>query len=155
MKLEIELDLNQIDYGAINKQIQDKIAEMNIHEEYKIDSKINDAVKREVDETVGYRVRNHLSGGPWNSLNNESKNQVRNTISNHIKELVEPHVKEIFDQIPEEELNKLISDLIPRVMMDVISAKMLGIIDMYYNNMHATTYQICEERVRNILNRPY
>ena len=38
MKLEIELDLNQIDYAAINKQIQDKIAEMNIREEYKIDN---------------------------------------------------------------------------------------------------------------------
>ena len=30
MKLEIELDLNKIDYDAINKQIAEKVAELNI-----------------------------------------------------------------------------------------------------------------------------
>ena len=34
MKLEIELDLNKIDYDAINKQIAEKVAELNIKEEY-------------------------------------------------------------------------------------------------------------------------
>lgn len=34
MKLEIELDLNKIDYDAINKQIAEKVAELNVKEEY-------------------------------------------------------------------------------------------------------------------------
>ena len=34
MKLEIELDLNKIDYDAINRQIQAKIANMKLEETY-------------------------------------------------------------------------------------------------------------------------
>ena len=55
MKLEIELDLNKIDYDAINKQIAEKVAELNIKEEYDIESKISNKitsiVNKEVDDS--------------------------------------------------------------------------------------------------------
>lgn len=55
MKLEIELDLNKIDYDAINKQIAEKIAALDIKEIYDVESKINskitNLIKQEVDES--------------------------------------------------------------------------------------------------------
>jgi uncharacterized protein GlcG (DUF336 family) len=50
MKLEIELDLNKIDYDAINQQIQQKITDLDLTQEYKIDSRI----KQEIDTQAVY-----------------------------------------------------------------------------------------------------
>ena len=61
MKLEIELDLNKIDYDAINKQIAEKVAELNIKEEYDIESKINNKitsiVNKDVDDSYNSYIR--------------------------------------------------------------------------------------------------
>ena len=78
MKLEIELDLNKIDYDAINKQIQDKIADLNIQETYdiksKVDNKIEELIDRDVIGTNGYIERNYWTS---DSLTEKSANFVR------------------------------------------------------------------------------
>ena len=48
MKLKIELDLNKIDYDAINKQIAEKVAELNIKETYEIESKIDKKINDKI-----------------------------------------------------------------------------------------------------------
>lgn len=65
MKLEIDLDLNQIDYEAINKQIQEKIDAMDIKDMYQLNSKIEYMIKDKVEGAVN----NYLTGGVWCGLN--------------------------------------------------------------------------------------
>ena len=62
MKLEIELDLNKIDYDAINKQIQNKIKEMDLNTVYSINSKINNTVRVEVESEIESYFRGGAHG---------------------------------------------------------------------------------------------
>lgn len=149
MKLEIELDLNQIDYDAINKQIQDKIAAMDLHKEYQISSKIDSKIREETNREVEYYFRN----GTWGGLNNESKREIKDEITKNIKELVKPNVENIFNQIPQEELYEIIAELLPKVLMDLISSQMKNILSNYYYSTQATLLQICEDKIHSILNR--
>ena len=82
MKLEIDLDLNQIDYKAINKQIQDKIAAMDLKKEYAISEKVNYQIREKTKEEVDYYFRN----GTWGGLNNDSKREIKDEITKNIKE---------------------------------------------------------------------
>ena len=76
MKLEIDLDLNQIDYEAINKQIQAKIDNMDIKDMYSLDSKVEYMIKDKVERAVN----GYLTGGVWQGLNNSSKREINDEI---------------------------------------------------------------------------
>ena len=149
MKLEIDLDFNQIDYEAINRQIQDKIDNMDIKDMYSLDSKVEYMIKDKVERAVN----GYLTGGVWQGLNDSSRREINDEIRKNIKELIEPHVKNIFNQLPQEELDKIISDLLPKILMDLLNESMKNMITNYYYSAQNTTVQICEERFRNILGR--
>lgn len=147
MKLEIDLDLNQIDYEAINKQIQDRISAMDLKKEYQISSKIDSQIRENTDREVNYYFRN----GTWGGLNESSKREIKDEITKNIRELIKPHVESIFSQIPQEELNEIISELLPKVLMDMISSQMKDMLTSYYYSTQNTLMQICDDRIRNIL----
>lgn len=149
MKLEIELDLNQIDYDAINKQIQDKIADMDLHKEYHISSKIDSKIREEVEE----RVNRHLGYSSWSGLNDSSKREIKDEITKNVRELIKPHVENIFNQIPQEELDAIISELIPKVLVDIFTSEIKGMIANYYCSSQNSIMQFCEDRIHSILNR--
>ena len=149
MKLEIELDLNQIDYDAINKQIQDKIADMDLHKEYHISSKIDSKIREEVEE----RVNRYLGYSSWAGLNDSSKREIKDEIAKNVRELIKPHVENIFNQIPQEELDTIISELIPKVLVDIFTSEMKDMIANYYYSSQNSIMQFCEDRIHNILNR--
>ena len=60
MKLEIELDLNKIDYDAINKQIQEKIEAIDIQKEYDIDSRIRERISNIVYNKVDIGYNDYI-----------------------------------------------------------------------------------------------
>ena len=147
MKLEIELDLNKIDYDAINQQIQEKIADMNLAETWNFKYKIENKINEEVEQCVSEFFRSRR----WGDLNNYSTNEMNQMLINKCKELIEPHVTETVSQIPEEELHKIISDLLPRVLMDTLSSTIGNVFSYYNYNSQDTTMKICEERIQNAL----
>ena len=149
MKLEIDLDLNQIDYETINKQIQNRIAAMDLNKEYRISSKIDSQIRESTDREVNYYFRN----GTWGGLNESSKREIKDEIAKNIRELIKPHVESIFSQIPQEELNELISELLPKVLMDIISSQMKDILTSYYYSTQNTLMQFCDDRISSILGR--
>lgn len=153
MKLEIELDLNKIDYDAINKQIEEKIINMDLEKSYSISTKIESKISEEVDKEVG----RHLKKGGWyGDLNDNSKRNINDEINKNIARLVKTNVEEIFNKIPTDELNKLISDLIPKVLMDVIINQVSSSYFSYHENSRNVTLDICEERIRSMIqNRLY
>ena len=154
MKLEIELDLNKIDYDAINKQIQEKLENMNLEETYQINSRINS----KIDEEVESKIRLYLTKRGWGceDLNDTVKTDVLDEINRDIKSVVEPIVDEVFSKISSEDLNKLISDLRPKILIDVIMNNTGSSFYSYCEDSRATTLNIAEDRIRQMLqNRGY
>lgn len=149
MKLEIELDLNKIDYDAINKQIQEKLSEMDLSKTYSISSKIDRQIREEVEQ----RVNSHIGNNSWGGLNNATRKDIKNEITNIIKEILKPQIENIINQIPQEELDNLISELIPKIFVDMITSQMKDVLSSYYFSIDTRIHQICENKIREILNR--
>lgn len=148
MKLEIELDLNKIDYAAINKQIAEKIDAMDLSKTYDIGSKIS----YQIEEQTATRVRNHLNDGCWSGLNDKNRREISDIIKEHLRDVVKPHVEEIFNQIPEDELNKLICDLLPHILVDMLSSSMKEVLQSYYCSTQAEVSSMCASRMRDMIN---
>jgi hypothetical protein len=147
MKLEIELDLNKIDYDAINRQILEKIDSMDLRKEYSIESKIKDTI----NENVNNAVANHIKTSIWGGLTIESKMAVEEEFRSKIRDIIKPYIDEIFNKLPADELNKLISDLIPKVIMDQLISNVSSSLYSFQETSRITTNSICEERIRNML----
>lgn len=147
MKLEIELDLNQIDYDAINKQIQDKIAEMDLHKEYVIDQKINSKIKEEVDN----EVNNYFRSGAWGGLNTNSTREIKDEISNNLRELVKPHINRVFNQLSQEDLDKIISEMLPIVLVGLISDNLRNTLISYYQQSSEAIISEAAMRIKSML----
>ena len=146
MKLEIELDLNKIDYASINKQIKEKINELDLEKTYSINSRVESFIKNEVE----YKVQKHLDNGCWSGLNTESRQEIKNIISGHIKEIVKPHVKEIFDKIPKEELDNIILDILPKVLVDLIKDSMERVLIEHFHKSSESIIEQAAHRIRSI-----
>ena len=129
MEMRINLDMNNIDYDAINKQIQEKIAEMDLTKSYDFKYRIDSKIDQEISDLVAY----HLKSSKWGNLTERSKKEINDTIYNEIRKLVEPEIDAIFSKIPEEELNKIISDLIPKVLVDLLSTALKDTLLGYWN----------------------
>ena len=149
MEIKIDLDMNQIDYDAINRQVQEKIAEMDLEQSYIISTKINSEIREQVEN----EVTRHLKYGAWSGLNSDSQRDIKDEIFKNIRELLKPHVEDIFNQIPEEELHSIISDLLPKVLMDLLSSSMRDMLSNYYYNSENRMMQYCEERIYDVLRR--
>ena len=150
MKLEIELDLNRIDYDAINKQIHEKIDNMDLHTVYKIDSKINYMIEDKIKELVG----DHLTTHRWsNVLNDTTKDRVSNELRCEIHKTIDPVVDEIFKQIPTEDLSKMIIDLMPKVLMDLLYSYVSGAMNKSFYVTKDTILKEADSRVRAFINR--
>lgn len=114
MKLEIELDLNKIDYDAINKQIVDKIAELNIKEEYNIESRISNKIDGLLDDEVNDSYNSYLDKSYWGD---GTTSKGREMIEKLTKEKIESHTKKLIEEIFANEYNE---DTMREVMMKII-----------------------------------
>lgn len=151
MKLEIELDLEKIDYEAINKQIQEKIAEMDLSKVYNIESKIKNQINDAIEESVNY----HLQRTNWGSenLHNETRQEVRGEIHQVIQNLVSPHIDEVFNKIPKEELDKTIMEVFPVVLLELMMSQMKSSLLSFHYSSEGTLIQHVETKFTNLFRR--
>lgn len=145
MKLEIELDLNKIDYDAINKQIQEKIESMDLAKEYNISYKIESKIREEVES----KVRSNMNGW-YGELNDNTKRNIKDEISYNIREVVSPIVNDALSKISQEEFNSIIRELLPVIFMNVLMRDMGSMFSNYYCSMNADIMSQCESRIASI-----
>lgn len=130
MKLEIELDLNKIDYDAINKQIQDKIADLNIQETYDIKSKIDNRIEKLIDEDIvgtnSYIERNYWTS---DSLTEKGKRFVEDMIEDKLTQIV----NKTFTNEVEEAIKETIVEMIPDALTSTLFQKINGAFYSYQN----------------------
>lgn len=134
MKLEIELDLNKIDYDAINQQIQQKIADLDLTKEYKIDVRI----RQQIDEQINDAVKQNMYHDYWgSSVNDKMQDAITKEFQILLRETINPVIKEAFDKIPEEELLKMFIETFPVLYMNAIKE---AIASNYYTDQHKTEH---------------
>ena len=145
MKLEIELDLNKIDYDAINQQIQEKIESMDLAKTYNIGYRIESKVREEVEN----KVRSNMNGW-YGGLNDNTKRTINDEISKNIRETVTPIVSDTLSKISQEEFNSIIRELLPVIFMNVLMSDMGSMFNNYYCSMNADIMNQCESRIASI-----
>lgn len=145
MKLEIELDLNKIDYDAINQQIQEKIESMDLAKEYHISNRIESKIREEVEN----KVRSNMNGW-YGGINDNTKRTINDEISKNIRETVSPIVNSELSKISQEEFNSIIRELLPVIFMNVLMSDMGSMFSDYYCRMNADIMNQCENRIASI-----
>lgn len=150
MKLEIDLDLNQIDYEAINKQVQEKIAQMDLRNEYRIETRIDQQIRDDVER----EVRTYLKSGGWyGELNDRSKQEIKDEISKKLRELLAPCVENTFSKITREELDEVVKKFLPEIFMDMLTSDMRSMLEGYYYRAHAEIIGECHNMFDSMLRR--
>lgn len=142
MKLEIELDLNKIDYDAINKQITEKISQLNIKEEYNIESRISNKIDTILDEEINDSYNSYLDKSYWG---NGTTAKGRELIENLTKEKIENHTKKVIEDIftseySEDTMREVMLKIIPDIFASVLFKRMESALftkeDDYYSRIH-------------------
>lgn len=145
MEIKIDLDLNKIDYDAINKQIVEKIAEMDLTTNYNFKYKI----VNKIDEEVGRTVDEYFRSRRWGDLNDRSRQDMNEMLYSKTKALIEPHVSNIIRQIPQEEMDKIIMDLIPKVLVDLLSRSLKDTLINYWTISSENIIAEASNRIRS------
>ena len=147
MEIKIDLDMNQIDYDAINKQIQEKIAKMDLAANYNFKYKIETRIDEEVEQCVTdfFRTRR------WGDLNDSSKREMSDVMYNKARQIIEPHVSDIIGKIPEDEMNKIIANLIPKVLVDILTNDLKRVLYEYYSSSSESIISEAANRIRSCI----
>lgn len=128
MKLEIELDMNKIDYDAINAQILEKVKELDITKTYDVANKIEHKVGAMIRDEV-YLTYDPYITNTWKYPSEVGKKLVETTTKELINEKVNIIVNEIMEGITEEAIKKMIVKLMPEMFVNVMISYLIGAIE--------------------------
>ena len=155
MEIKIDIDMDKIDYNAINEEILAKIKEMDISEKYQIDniirSRVNEAVNTDarnyIERTWGYNT--DIADG--DKLSSNAKNHITELAKTEIKERLSIVVNDLFEKLPREQLDKMVAELIPQIIVSLIADNLKDVIQNYYYGAMGTMNQIAETKIQDIL----
>lgn len=139
MKLEIELDLNKIDYDAINKQIAEKVAALDIKEMYDIESRISNKISSLVENEVDYSYNDYLNEY-WHHPTGEGKRLIESMTKAEIENRTKNIMEEIFsneynEDVLRETMLKMIPDVFSYALFSRIDKALFSEEHNYYNQV--------------------
>ena len=143
MKLEIELDLNQIDYESINKQIAEKVEVLDIKDMFNIESKINDKITDLVSDAVDDSYNEYIDNY-WRNATSEGRNLIQSMIKAEIENRTKQIIEEIFtNDYDEDKMREVMLKVIPDVFAYVLFSRM-------ETTLFATEYSYREQMLNMI-----
>lgn len=153
MKLEIELDLNKIDYDAINRQIQEKVAALDIND-CEITSKINAQIEDKVKDQIDYAYNGYLDRYWGAGANDKGRNLIEATskaeIINRTKQIIDEAFEKLYD---EDTLREIMFKIIPDVFTAIVFSKMEYSLFSneanYYTNINSMVRNEIDSRLRS------
>ena len=150
MKLEIDLDLNKIDYNSINEQIKQKIKDLDITNVYTID----DRIRNELDAQISQVIRNNMCRNYWsNELDSKTERHIQDELRILIKETITPPVNNVFNKISEEEIEKMILDILPKALVMLVIDNLKGSFYSLQNDQMGLMESVIENHINCRLNR--
>ena len=140
MEIKIDLDMNQIDYDAINKQIQEKIAALDIKDMYNVESKIDSKISNLVKDEVNVSYNKYIQKSFWDDgTTDDGRKLVENMIKAEITKLANQVIDNIFTEYNEEALRETMLKIMPDVFSSILFQRMESALFSkeydYYNNM--------------------
>lgn len=151
MKLEIELDLNKIDYDSINAQIQEKIKELDIKELYEIESRVSYKVDKKINQDIS-TVYDEYIISYWRTPTDKGKRLIDSLVTDLIREKVSELVDGVFNAIGEDTIKEHIVEMIPRQLTDIMAAKLVSAIEMSGYEMMEQTRNMCITDTQTLIN---
>ena len=146
MKLEIDLDLNKIDYDSINEQIKQKIKDLDITNVYTID----DRIRNELDTQISQAIRDNMYQNYWsNELDSKTTENIQDELRILIKEAITPSVNNVFNKISEKEIEKMILDILPKALVALIIDNLKGLFYSFQNDQISLMESIIESHINN------
>ena len=152
MEIKIDIDMNKIDYEAINEEILRKVKEMDISEKYQINEKIKNRVSEAVNREAKDYIDTTWSYNSGNELSSSAKSHITELAKEEIKEKISVVVDDLFEKLPREKLDEMIAKLVPQIIVSMISDQLKNVMQNYYYGAMGTMNQIAEEKIQNILN---
>ena len=150
MKLEIDLDLNKIDYDSINAQIKQKIEDLDITNVYTID----DRIRNELNAQISQVIRDNMCRNYWSDeLDSKTTEHIQDELRILIKETMTPSVNNVFNKISEEEIEKMILDILPKALVMLIIDNLKGSFYSLQNDQMSLMESVIENHINNRLNR--
>lgn len=150
MKLEIDLDLNKIDYDSINEQIKQKIKNLDITNVYTID----DRIRNELDTQISQAIRDNMYRNYWSDeLDSKTAENIQNELRILIKEAITPSVNNVFNKISEKEIEKMILNILPKALVMLLVDNLKGSLYSLQYEQTGLMESIIENHINNRLNR--
>lgn len=150
MKLEIDLDLNKIDYDSINEQIKQKIKDLDITNVYTID----DRIRNELDTQISQVIRDNMYRNYWsNELDSKTTGNIQDELRILIKEAITPSVNNVFNKISKEEIEKMILDILPKALVMMLVDNLKDSLYSLQNDQISLMESIIENHINYRLNR--
>lgn len=153
MELKIDIDMNKIDYDAINNEILKKIKELDLPNTYNIDYKIreviNESVKKNADDYIGTTWGGNLDYNSKNNINQLAKDIIRERLSIEINKL--------FDEMTGEELNEMIRNAVSSTLINMITnsftSSISNIINASYIQNENRTKDLIHQTLHEVMGR--
>ena len=126
MEIKINLDMNQIDYDAINKQIQEKIAALDIKDMYQVESKIENKISDFIKEEVDYAYNKYLDRYYGTSYETgDGRDLIQRVTKEEVTNKVKDIVYDIFlNDYNEETLRKMMIEFLPDIFTSILFKRM-------------------------------
>lgn len=148
MEIKIDLDMNQIDYDAINKQIQEKIATLDIDDMYDVNKKIDNKISNYIENEIGYHYNKYLARYFGESTSPEG----RDLIESMSKEEIEKRTKKVIDDVfendyNEEKLRELMFKFLPDIFATLLFEKMRSAVFSSEHNYRNEAYNMVRSQI--------
>lgn len=155
MKLEIELDLNKIDYDAINKQIAEKVAALDIKEMYDVESRINNKITNIINDEVEYSYNSYLDKAYWGD---GTSAKGRELVEKLTKEKIENHTKKVMEEIfaneySEDIIRETMLKVIPSVFASILFSRMESALFSKEYNYYDKIHSMVKSEIDSAINR--
>lgn len=120
MKLEIELDLNKIDYDSINKQIAEKVAALNVEEMYDVESKVESRITRTINDLVDNSYNKYIDRY-WSAPTSDGAKLIETMSKSEIERRTGKVIEEVFtNEFNDDALRELIIKLLPTIFCNLL-----------------------------------
>lgn len=155
MEIKIDLDMNKIDYDAINKQIQEKIASLDIKDMYRIESKIEDKISDFIKEEVDYSYNKYLDRYYGNSYETgDGRDLIQSITKEEIKNKVKDIIEDIFSSdYDKETLRKMMIEFLPDIFTSILFKRMDSVLFSKEHDYQNQMYNMVRSQINAEFNR--
>lgn len=150
MEIKIDLDMNKIDYDAINKQIQEKIAALDIKDMYNVETRIDNKISNLIDNEVDIAYNKYIKKSFWDDGTTDNGIKL---IEDIIKTEIEKCANKVIEEIGEEQLREIMFEYLPDVFATLLFEKMRSALFSSEHNYRSETYNMVRSQIDSAFGR--